>query len=587
MKSKDLSLEQVDSIIEFFSNGDHSKVLKHIKDLHEDYPNNAFLLNIEGLCYSSTGEFDRAISSFKESISLKTKNLDAMYNLGNTYREVNQHGNAIDLYKEIIEILPEHIGALHNLGVTLQELGKLNEAIDHYEQAKILHPDNSDIRVNLGYIFQSKGQFNEAIEEYEIALKIDSNNEVIINNLGACLRELGFIDEAIENFKKSLKINPEYAEAHFNLGYAYQDLGKINLAISEYERAISINNHAMSYHSISHLKNFAVDDNLIPKMQAILQSNELSPSERIHICRALSNIFEKLGLKTEFYKYLDESNKLQKRKLNYSLDKTKNEFISIKKLFEETQPQAKKSSASPPLNIRPIFILGMPRSGTSLVEQIISSHYKVYGAGELYTLSKLISPVIDNFISGDIIQLNETSNRFIRNQYLEMLSSFNTQENIITDKLPLNFQYIGFILSAIPEAKIIHVKRDAKATCWSNYKYYFESKKNGYSNDFVDLAGFYKLYLDLMSYWHELFPSKIYDLCYEDLTTNQAEETRKLLDYCDLDWDENCLYFYDNDRPVKTISALQVRKKMYQGSSDAWKEHWAHIQPLINALDCD
>ena len=585
MKSKELTSNQIDSIIELYSNGNSDEVLSEIKDLLRDHPNNPFLLNIQGLCYSAIEEFDKAIISLKKSISFKAENLDAMYNLGNLYRQVNQPDKAIEIYHQIIEMFPEHIGAQYNLGVTLQELGKLNEAIDHYDQAKAIHPENGDIRINLGYIFQTKGQFNEAIEEYEVALKIDSKNEVTINNLGACLRELGFIDEAIESFQKSLKINPDYADAHFNLGYAYQDLGKINSAISEYQKAISINNHAMSYHSISHLKNFTLDDNIIPKMQAILQSNNLSPSERIHICRALSNIFEKLGLKTEFYKYLDESNKLQKLELNYSLVKTKNEFKSIKKLLGETPPATKNPNDNVPLNYRPIFILGMPRSGTSLVEQIISSHHKVYGAGELYTLSKLISPVIDNFISGDISQLKETTNLFIRKQYLEMLSSFNSKENIITDKLPLNFQYIGFILSAIPEAKIVHVKRDAVATCWSNYKYYFESKKNGYSNDFMDLAEFYKLYLDLMNHWHSLFPDKIYDLSYEKLTMNQKEETNKLLSYCDLDWDENCLNFHENDRPVKTISALQVRKKMYQGSSDAWKEHWAHIQPLINALE--
>ena len=585
MKSKELSLDQVDSIIELFSNGNPHVVLKELKNLLENYPNNPFLLNIEGLGYSSIGEFDKAIISLKKSISFKAKNLDAMYNLGNIYREVNQLDNAIELYKEIIDTLPGHIGALYNLGVTLQELGRFNEAVDHYEQAKILHPENGDIRVNLGYIFQTKGQFNEAIEEYEIALTIDANNEVIINNLGACLRELGFIDEAIENFKKSLKINPEYADAHFNLGYAYQDIGKINLAISEYQKAISINNHAMSYHSISHLKNFTIDDNLIPKMQAILESNQLDSSERVHICRALSNIFEKLEMKTEFYKYLDESNKLQKLGIGYSIAETKNDFKSIKKLFEVIPSALNKSNNGTLLNNRPIFIIGMPRSGTSLVEQIISSHHKVYGAGELYTLSKLISPVIDNFISGDILKLKETTNLFIRNQYLEMLDSFNTQENVVTDKLPLNFQYVGFILSAIPEAKIVHIKRDAIATCWSNYKYYFESKKNGYSNDFMDLAEFYKLYQDLMNYWHDLFPNKIYDLCYEDLTMNQEQETKNLLSYCDLDWDENCINFHKNDRPVKTISALQVRKKMYQGSSNAWKEHWAHIQPLINALE--
>ena len=165
-------------------------------------------------------------------------------------------------------------------------------------------------------------------------------------------------------------------------------------------------------------------------------------------------------------------------------------------------------------------------------------------------------------------------------------SVFNAPENVITDKLPLNFQYIGFIVSAFPEAKIVHLKRDARATCWSIYKSNFKSRRgNGFSYNLDDLAGFYGLYTDLMDFWHQTFPDKIYDLCYEDLTTNQEEETRKLLEYCELDWDENCLEFHTNKRAVKTASALQVRQKMYQGSSEAWKKHEAYLEPLIKALD--
>jgi hypothetical protein len=172
----------------------------------------------------------------------------------------------------------------------------------------------------------------------------------------------------------------------------------------------------------------------------------------------------------------------------------------------------------------------------------------------------------------------------IRQQYLDLLSRFNVPENVITDKMPLNFLYIGFILSALPEAKIVHLKRDARATCWSIYKNYFHSKGNGFSYNQEDLAGFYALYTEFMAFWHQLFPDKIYDICYEDLTTNQEKETRKLLQYCELDWDENCLNFHTIKSAVKTSSLLQVRQKMYQGSSEAWKKHEAYLQPLIKAL---
>ena len=237
-----------------------------------------------------------------------------------------------------------------------------------------------------------------------------------------------------------------------------------------------------------------------------------------------------------------------------------------------------------PSTIRPIFIVGMPRSGTTLVEQIIASHHSVYGAGELTTLPTLISPIAKDYLAKDENNLPEKAFLSIREQYLEELSSLNVPEDVITDKLPLNFQYIGFILSAFPEAKIIHLKRDARATCWSIYKRYFSDTGNAWAYNMDELAGFYGLYTELMADWHKLFPDKIYDMSYEDLTTNQEEETRKLLKYCELDWDENCLNFHTSKRVVKTASSLQVRQKMYQGSSEAWKKHEAYLQPLIKAL---
>jgi hypothetical protein len=150
--------------------------------------------------------------------------------------------------------------------------------------------------------------------------------------------------------------------------------------------------------------------------------------------------------------------------------------------------------------------------------------------------------------------------------------------------MPLNFRLIGFIFASFPEAKIIHIKRDAIATCWSNYKHYFP-KGNGFAHSYNDLVEYYSLYIELMDYWHKLFPNKIYDISYEKLTKNQIQETKNLLKYCDLKWDENCLNFHHNKRPVLTASSSQVRQNIYQGSSDIWKKYESYIEPLVNGLD--
>ena len=233
--------------------------------------------------------------------------------------------------------------------------------------------------------------------------------------------------------------------------------------------------------------------------------------------------------------------------------------------------------------IRPIFIVGMPRSGTSLVEQILSTHQEIYGAGELSTLNNLILPIINDCILKNT-KVTEDSYLSVRNEYLSNISRLNASEAIITDKMPTNFRYIGFILKSFPDAKIINLNRDSRAICWSIYKSYFPGEGLGWAFNMKDLAGYYNSYIDLMTHWHKLFPKKIYDICYEDLTINQESETRKLLEYCELEWDDNCLNFHTNKRAVKTTSSLQVRKKMYQGSSEVWKKYESYLKPLISNL---
>jgi tetratricopeptide (TPR) repeat protein len=585
MNHKELPLEKIDSVIELYFNGQIQEALDTIIALSKDHPNEPLLLNISGVCYAGLSLMDNAVKSYEKAIAIKPDYADAHYNLGNILRDLGELDGAIKSYRKTIEFMPDFDAAQHNLGVTLEELGQLDEAIEHYEKAVSINPDNTELLISLGYIYQDLGELDEAIEYYEKALSIDPDNVRALNNLGVILRDLGQVDEAIKYYEKALAIKPDYADVYYNLGFIYQDLGQVNLAIKQYEHAVAINDYAGAYHSLSYLKKYTLNDPQISRMESLLSSDNLSQSERIQLCLALARVNEGLGKQDEFFKYLGEGNSLRKKELNYSIDQSSEVHSTIKRLFTSLPPPITESKSFNISEMRPIFIVGMPRSGTSLVEQIISSHQEVYGAGELDSITKLASPIIKNFLAGDIDHLSEQALLFIREEYLDMLSQFNISENIITDKLPLNFQYIGFILSAFPDAKIVHLKRDARATCWSNYKYYFKSKENGYSHNFDDLAKFYGLYIDLMDFWYKLYPNQIYDMCYEDLTTNQEEETRMLLEYCGLDWDENCLDFHTNKRAVKTVSALQVRQKIYQGSSEAWKKHWTYLQPLVKNLD--
>jgi hypothetical protein len=221
----------------------------------------------------------------------------------------------------------------------------------------------------------------------------------------------------------------------------------------------------------------------------------------------------------------------------------------------------------------------MPRSGTTLVEQILASHSQVYGAGELDLLNKAIRAT-----EWRSTQLSSDHLQSIREAYFSSLKEIGAAEPYVTDKQPFNFRWIGFILAAIPEAKIVHVRRDARATCWSNFKHCYSSEAIGFAYDLQDIVEYYKMYVDLMAFWHEKFPGRIYDLDYETLTEHQEVESRKLLEYVGLNWEDQCLEFYKTRRAVQTASDTQVRQKMYQGSSDEWRKYEKYLESMLELL---
>jgi len=545
------SQKQLDEVMQLYSSGQMQETISAIKLLIKDFPNESLLFNIFGACYSEIGPIESAINSFEKAILINPNYAEAHYNIGIAFQRANQLENAIKSYEKAIILKHAYPIAHNNLGLIMLESGHLNSAVKSFEWAIAYNPGYAEAHNNLGAAFQELNQFNEAIKQYKKAVGINPEYAQAFNNLGISFESLGLKDEALIHYEKAITIRLDFPEAHFNL---------------------------------SSIKKYIKSDLQIPKMKSLLSSGELNHSGQIFINFALAKVNDDLGNKDMLFKFLNAGNQLRKEQLNYSIDEHQGKHSLIKKIFDHSLPTINKNLLHEAKFKHPIFIVGMPRSGTTLVEQIISSHPEVYGAGELSTISELTSSILENSSSQMKTGLTEESFISMRKQYLDSLSNFNINEDIITDKWPLNFQYIGFILKAFPEAKIIHLERDARAVCWSIYKHYFSGKGNGWSYNFNDLASFYGSYLDLMNFWHELFPDKIYNINYEELTTNQRDETKNLLKYCDLDWNDKCLNFHTNTRAVKTASASQVRKKMYQGSSKDWKKYEMHIKPLIRGL---
>ena len=292
----------------------------------------------------------------------------------------------------------------------------------------------------------------------------------------------------------------------------------------------------------------------------------------------MAKAFEDLQDFKQAYIHYNEGNDLRKKLLNYHISQ---DLELFKKIISNHKHISENSIEGFDLenSKTPIFIVGMPRSGTTLTEQIISSHSKVTGAGELN--------FVGQFGRNLAVGLSEISNTALldfRELYLREIQNIAKGNLMVTDKMPQNFRYIGLIATAFPEAKIIHVKRNPSAVCWANYKQYFVSKDIGYCYSLEDVISYHKLYENLMDFWKSSFNKKIYNLDYELLVDNQESETRNLISYLGLEWDEKCLSPQDNKRNIETASSIQVRQKVYRGSSQKWKKYEQFLNGAFDEL---
>jgi len=485
---------------------------------------------------------------------------------------------ARQLYQEVLNRFPGNKRAIEGL----QSLTRSNRG----QGKTVPNAGPNQDQINGLISLYNQRRLQEALEQGTALAKQYPTAFVIHNILGAVNADLGRLDQAVASYSKALRIKPDYAEAYGNLGNALIALGKHEQAIASYTKALQINpDYAEAHNNLSGIKNYEIDDPQISLMQKQIIDPAIAESDKMHLSFALGKASDDIGDAESSFKHLMEGNRLRKKELGYDISSDRKLFSLIKSIFgaddlpslEEIRPitEGKK---------RPIFVVGMPRSGTTLAEQILASHSNVFGAGELNALSKTISPILDDIQRAPAGKLAVGAIRDALNNYIVELDGLGGDEPYITDKMPLNFRWVGFILTYMPDAKIINLQRDPVATCWSVFKHYFSSTGNGYAHDLVDVAEFYRLYVDLMDFWRERFQNQIYDLDYEALTQNQEEESRKLLKYCDLDWEDQCMEFHKTERAIRTASSAQVRQEMYKGSSQEWRKYEPHLQPMIRVL---
>lgn len=458
--------------------------------------------------------------------------------------------------------------------VRLYHAGRMEEAELSCRRLLDSFPRSLTVLNILGAALQVQGKLDEAVAAFDSALAMKPDFADAWGNRGNALKDLGRLDEAVESYDRAVSLNPDFAVAHYNRGNALRDAGRAAEATDSYEKAIAIQPaFAAAHRNLAMIKRFVPGDPQIPLMEE-KQASPLTPdADRMELCFALGKAFEDLGDFDRSFAYFSEGNSLAAKAFEYDIEKDRRLFAEIKAVFSGDSGSANLPTPEP-ATIRPIFIVGMMRSGTSLTEQILASHSQVHAAGELEIMNRILGTGVSGADFGTI-----------RRTYLDEIASIAPTNSVVTDKMPLNFRWIGFICEALPEARIVHVKRHPVATCWSIFKHYFPAEGNGYACSLEDLAEYYRLYEDLMSVWQDRYSDRILDLSYEALTESPARETRRLLDFCGLAWEDRCLSFEKTERSVRTSSAVQVRRKIYTGSSEAWRSYAEHLKMLIDRLD--
>ena len=528
-------------ILELFKEKKYQDVIKFGEKLIKKKSNDTQLIYLLGLSSINLQKFLNAEKYFEKLLSLK-KTYEIYYIYGNILKSLKKYSEASASFEKAIELNPNFSEAFNNLGNIKKSLNEPDKAIECFKMAIKLKDNNIEALFNLASIYQENNKFEDLIKIYKKLLHFDKNHIKTLYNLGSAYLFLGNISEGKNYFEKVLKLDQSNIPSFRN----YVSVTKID-------------------------KN----DKLFKHFQN-LNFDKLNNHEKILIFDALSKCYFDQKNNDLGFNYLVKLNLIKKEFTKFSLLKQQDKYKNIKDFFENTANFNLKFSDG--IKSKPVFILGMPRSGTSLLEQILSTHSKIHGAGELNYLEKIINQL--GLIKPKDIKYYFTE---IRNYYYKNLSKISEKPYII-DKTPLNCRWIGYIVNAFPEAKIIHIDRNPMAVCWSNYKTLFVDNGLDFSLSQEDMAKYFILYNDLMKFWFKKFKNQIININYEDFVQDFELQTKNILLKFNLDWEDELRNYEKTHRVVKTASFNQVRDKIKKNTSKQWEKYSDYLKPMQNIL---
>ncbi len=533
------------------------------------------------------GHSHEALQLYRKILADRPDQVDALNLSGVANLELNHVGEAVKLLQAAVRLQPSYAEAHNNLGNALQAAGRLDEAAAAYRRAIGIKPGYAEAHYNLGILLQKSNDTAGAVAAYRRAVAIQPNFAEAYNSLGAVLQPQGKVDEAIGCYRSAVAIDPDYAEPYNSLGAALAMKGRHDEAIVEFEKALAIKPGLVSpYNGIAAAKKVRPDDDLILRIEKILREENFFSDEKSTLYFALGKCFDDIGEFDKAFHHFRIANDISRKSSAFDFAAFTEKIDRLIKVFSPAFFAERRAFGSE--SERPVFIVGMPRSGTTLIEQIVASHPNVFGAGELplFHRTAVGLPAIQNTTASYpecAALMNDSTVARFADEYLTHLDALSPHTDRVTDKMPENFQHLGLISLLFPHARVIHCQRDPLDTCLSCYFLDFTGWLP-FTYDLTKLGQYYHQYLRLMAHWRTALPTPVLEVRYEDLVADKEAVSRRMIAFCGLDWDDACLAFHETDRPILTGSHWQARQSIYKSSVGRWRRYEQHLGPLKQAL---
>ena len=559
--------------------GEDKNALKVLKLLHENHPTIRTARTISNYYLSNNDEekSDLVIQSFFE----KNKSYSDLYK-GIRHAKAGRNKLAEESYKNVLSKDNKNVDALRLLGLLAFKNNNHDIAEKLLIRAIQLDPYFHLLWDNLAKVFRVQNKLEESKKAFENLIKLDPKNNEAFVALGTIYNKLAQYKHGINSYKKALKLNDNNARVYLSMGHALKTLGNRKECEDSYLKAIKLFPlSGEGYWSLANLKTYTFNESQIQAMKSAIKE-DMHEQEKIQMMFALGKAYESKKDFKESFKFYNDGNWMQRKTVEYNAEENSKSIDLTIDFFKKNKEQLNFDSGISSKD--PIFILGLPRAGSTLLEQILSSHSMIEGTEELHnimTIGRRIRTTNDskNYLN-NLLDLNKENISSYGNMYIDETRWARKDNNFFIDKMPNNFPHIGLIKMILPNAKIIDARRNPLDGCFSCFKQYF-AKGQHFTYDLDDVARYYKDYLKIMKFWNNYFPDEIHTVCYENVINNPEQEVRLMLKYLGLDFEKSCMDFHKSSRPVKTASSEQVRQPIYKSGMNYWKNYEDDLSTLV------